>query len=58
MKRFLFKSITLCLFLFLGLQSSYGQAVEENTEVRGYLDDMFEHLDKTKVPNGLLRDCL
>jgi len=56
MKRVIFKVVSL-LVLILGIaQSSFAQGVEENPEVRTYLDNMFSTLDKTKVPNGLLRD--
>lgn len=30
--------------------------VEDNQEVRNWLDNMFQHLDKSKVPHGFLRD--
>lgn len=39
-----------------GISRVHAQAVEENQEVRTFLDDMFQSLDKSKVPNGLLRD--
>ena len=32
------------------------QSMEENPVVREALDEMFEHIDKSKVPTGLLRD--
>lgn len=32
------------------------QSMEENPVVRETLDEMFEHIDKSKVPTGLLRD--
>lgn len=57
MKRLiLMPGFLLLYFLFFGIQYSYGQAVEENQEVRSYLDNMFETLDKSKIPHGLLRD--
>ena len=34
----------------------WAQSVEDNPGVRSWLDKMFQHLDKTKVPHGLLRD--
>jgi|GEM_PF-5623165 len=40
----------------LGIQFLFAQGVEENAGIRGYLDNMFSTLDKTKVPGGLLRD--
>ena len=30
--------------------------VEDTPEVRNWLDNMFQHLDKSKIPHGLLRD--
>lgn len=49
--------IALTFVLFLGIgQRIFAQGVEENSEVKGYLDNMFSTLDKSKVPNGLLRD--
>ena len=38
--------------------SALGQShfVEDTPEVRNWLDNMFQHLDKSKVPHGLLRD--
>ena len=56
MKQVILKFIVLCLLVLFGLGKTYGQAVEENQEVRDYLDNMFQHLDKSKVPRGLLRD--
>lgn len=45
----------LCCILYM---PAWGQAqfVEDNREVRDWLDNMFQHLDKSKVPHGLLRD--
>ena len=40
----------------LGSFPIWAQSVEDNPEVRSWLDKMFQHLDKTKVPHGLLRD--
>lgn len=34
----------------------WAQSVEDNPEVRNWLDNMFQRLDKSKVPHGLLRD--
>lgn len=49
--------LMLCSFLlFIGIQHSQGQNVEENPEIRSFLDNMFQNLDKTKVPHGLLKD--
>lgn len=56
MKKTSFKFIVLSLLLWLSLPPIYGQAVEENQEVRNFLDNMFQHLDKSKVPKGLLSD--
>lgn len=33
-----------------------GQNLEDNVVVRSYLDQVFENVDKTKVPTGYLRD--
>lgn len=44
------------LLSILPLAQGYGQTLEENPEIRTMLDKMFEHLDKTKVPTGLLLD--
>lgn len=32
--------------------------IEENSVIRDALDNMFENLDKTKVPTGLLSEFL
>lgn len=49
-----------CWFIIIsitvGTLHLYGQAVEENQEIRTFLDNMFEPLDKSRVPHGLLRD--
>lgn len=42
--------------IFVGILPTYGQVVEENKEVRTFLDGMFQHLEKSKVPYGLLQD--
>lgn len=34
----------------------WAQSVEDNPEIRNWLDNMFQHLNKSKVPHGLLRD--
>lgn len=47
------------LFLFATILLSFNifcQTAEENQEIRNALDHMFEKLDKSKVPHGLLRD--
>lgn len=47
------------LFLFavlLVVPPAYGQVLEENEEVRTFLDEMFQHLEKDRVPYGLLED--
>lgn len=46
----------LLLATLLGIIPSYGQVIEENEEVRTFLDEMFQHLEKDKVPHGLLQD--
>lgn len=51
MRRF----ILLYTFIILSV-CAYCQTVEENKEIRDALDHMFEKLDKSKVPHGLLRD--
>jgi hypothetical protein len=50
------KILLFILSLFCLIQPFFGQAVEENQDVRNYLDNMFQTLDKSKVPNGLLSD--
>lgn len=44
--------ITLCLFLI----KSQAQTITSNEVVRSSLDEMFEDLDKSKVPTGYLLD--
>lgn len=56
MKKALLKIVRLSIVLLASVQFLFGQGVEENAEVRNYLNNMFSTLDKTKVPNGLLRD--
>lgn len=56
MKTALLRIIKLSIVLLASVQFLFGQGVEENAEVRNYLNNMFSTLDKTKVPNGLLRD--
>lgn len=51
MRRF----ILLYIFIILSV-CAYCQTIEENKEIRDALDHMFEKLDKSKVPHGLLRD--
>lgn len=34
----------------------WAQSVEDNPKVRNWLDNMFQRLNKSKVPHGLLRD--
>lgn len=50
MKKYI--AILCCLFSL----SVYSQSVEDNPEVRNWLNTMFQHLDKSKVPYGYLRD--
>lgn len=47
--------ITILSVIFCALPAS-GQSLEDNAEVREFLDDMFGQLDMSKVPTGLLRD--
>lgn len=42
--------------LFFTQSFLYAQNLEDNKVVRSFLDDMFQSIDKTKVPTGLLRD--
>lgn len=44
------------IFCCLITLSAYSQSVEDNPEVRNWLDNMFQHLDKSKVPYGYLCD--
>ncbi len=44
------------LALIFNVHPIFAQGVEENPEVRNYLNNMFSTLDKSKVPNGLLKD--
>ena len=53
MKRYIFIAI---LGIFSVNVALFAQSIEENPIVRDALDEMFEHLDKSKVPTGLLRD--
>lgn len=50
MKNILF---ILCCFLSIPICA---QSIEDSPEIRNWLDNMFQHLDKTKVPHGFLRD--
>lgn len=56
MKKKIQKTVLLLLSLFCILLTLNAQNVEENQEVRSYLDGVFQNLNKSKVPNGLLRD--
>ena len=52
-----FSHITLALISTLIAGSVHAQeSIEDNTIVRSSLDKMFQHLDKAKVPTGLLLD--
>lgn len=53
MRRHIFIAIIGLFFVNATLSA---QSIEENPVVREALDEMFEHLDKSKVPTGLLRD--
>lgn len=48
--------IFLFLTVFLLAQNVHSQEVEDNEEIRNMLNQMFDHLDKKRVPHGLLRD--
>lgn len=56
MRTFIYRLLFLSIFLCLVFPFTFGQNVEENQEVRTFLNNMFQNLDKTKIPNGLLRD--
>ncbi len=56
MKKYIIKHIIPGVFLVFCHVLIYGQSVEENQEVRNFLDGMFQNLNKSKVPTGLLRD--
>jgi len=56
MKKKIEKLVLLFICLFCSISMLYAQNVEENQEVRSYLDGMFQNLNKSKVPHGLLRD--
>lgn len=44
------------LLIFLPTHRAYSQGRGEYAQVREYLDHLFEHLDKSKVPTGYLMD--
>lgn len=48
----LFISLSLCIIC----NPILAQSIEENIEVRTFLDNMFMHIDKSKIKTGLLRD--
>ena len=50
------KILAFLLTLIIQINFLFAQGVEENAEVRTYLNNMFSTLDKTKVPHGLLKD--
>jgi len=50
------KIIAFLLALVFRTNLLFAQGVEESPDIRGYLDNMFSTLDKTRVPDGLLRD--
>lgn len=56
MKKIIPKHVFLIFLFFFPTTLSLAQNLEENQEVRSFLDDMFQPLDKTRVPYGLLRD--
>lgn len=49
------KKIILFISLYLFSFHVYS-STEETQDIRQWLEKMFEHLDKSKVPQGLLRD--
>lgn len=56
MKKLFSSSLIIILSVIFCALPASGQSLEDNAEVRGFLDDMFGQLDKSKVPTGLLRD--
>ncbi|MCM1199422.1 MAG: putative lipase, partial [Clostridium sp.] len=48
--------ISLTLSVLMGMYAIHAQEIEENAAVREILDNMYENLDKSKVPTGLLLD--
>ncbi len=50
------KLIFFLVLYFAGMTVLSAQNIEDNVAVRDALDKMLEHLDKTKVPTGLLLD--
>lgn len=56
MKKIVKVVILLFLFFFCIVNISFGQSVEENKEVRNFLNEMFQPLNKSKIPYGLLKD--
>lgn len=49
------KKILFILFCLITL-SAFPQSVEDNSDVRSWLDEMFKNIDKSKIPHGILRD--
>lgn len=49
------RSIKLILCILITMLSLTGKAQDTNG-LRGYLNHMFEHIDKTTIPTGFLRD--
>lgn len=56
MKKLFFSSLIIILSVIFCVLPASGQSLEDNAEVREFLDDMFGQLDMSKVPTGLLRD--
>ena len=46
----------LLFFLYSTCILNAQTSIEDNEEVRNYLNYLFEHLDKGRVPHGFLRD--
>ena len=56
MKKLFSSSLIIILSVIFCALPASGQSLEDNAEVREFLDDMFGQLDMSKVPTGLLRD--
>lgn len=54
--RYINKAIIILLSCICCTISTYAQSVTDNEIVRSELDEMFENLDKSKIPTGLLLD--
>lgn len=54
--RYINKAIIILLSCICCTISTYAQSITDNEIVRSELDEMFENLDKSKIPTGLLLD--